>query len=82
MLKASLPLETTFNWFWCPSSRANIDWSQLKNWTNAVVLKNVPDNHTFVGIPARKVESQHQKNLLKHMVSVKEKLMTQIKKAS
>ncbi len=29
--------------------------------TNAVVLKNVPDNHTFVGIPARKVESQHQK---------------------
>jgi len=29
--------------------------------TNAVVLKNVPDNHTFVGIPARKVESQQQK---------------------
>jgi len=29
--------------------------------TNAVVLKNVPENHTFVGIPARKVESHHQK---------------------
>ena len=28
--------------------------------TNAVVLKNVPDNHTFVGIPARKVESPQQ----------------------
>ena len=29
--------------------------------TNAVVLKNVPENHTFVGIPARKVESLKQK---------------------
>tara|TARA_B100001559_G_scaffold293845_1_gene275154 strand:+ start:356 stop:1105 length:750 start_codon:yes stop_codon:yes gene_type:complete len=29
--------------------------------TNAVVLKNVPENHTFVGIPARKIESQLQK---------------------
>ena len=29
--------------------------------TNAVVLKNVPENHTFVGIPARKVELQQQK---------------------
>ncbi len=29
--------------------------------TNAVVLKNVPENHTFVGIPARKVESHQQK---------------------
>ena len=29
--------------------------------TNAVVLKNVPENHTFVGIPARKIESQSQK---------------------
>tara|TARA_B100000963_G_scaffold280800_1_gene249271 strand:- start:367 stop:1116 length:750 start_codon:yes stop_codon:yes gene_type:complete len=28
--------------------------------TNAVVLKNVPENHTFVGIPARKVESKQQ----------------------
>ena len=28
--------------------------------TNAVVLKNVPENHTFVGIPARKIESQLQ----------------------
>ncbi len=29
--------------------------------TNAVVLKNVPENNTFVGIPARKVESEQQK---------------------
>ena len=29
--------------------------------TNAVVLKNVPENHTFVGIPARKIESQLQR---------------------
>ena len=29
--------------------------------TNAVVLKNVPENNTFVGIPARKVESHQQK---------------------
>ena len=29
--------------------------------TNAVVLKNVPENHTFVGIPARKVELSQQK---------------------
>ena len=27
--------------------------------TNAVVLKNVPENLTFVGIPARKIESEH-----------------------
>ena len=49
--------------------------------TNAVVLKNVPENHTFVGIPARKVESPQQKNHLKPMVSVKVKLMIPIKKA-
>ncbi len=29
--------------------------------TNAVVLKNVPESHTYVGIPARKVESPQQK---------------------
>ena len=29
--------------------------------TNAVVLKNVPESHTYVGIPARKVKSPQQK---------------------
>ena len=29
---------------------------------NAVVLKNVPDNQTYIGIPARKVKNEFEKN--------------------
>ena len=51
------------NWFWCPILGPIFIGNNSRIGTNAVVLKNVPENHTFVGIPARKVESLKQKEL-------------------